>query len=414
MLKPIFFIVLFYSFDLFSREIHLKIGEQISFSKYGSLVIEKNETVKFQESRNTFTVSAQRSGQTTARSGSEIYNFYVLNRNQEITFSKLSQVLKNHKRLKVELSAGLVLVTGTLLRFSDWETLGNACLLSSCDYQMRVDPKPELHSKFETELRENLRKQGVQLPALLWEPTISTVLQNKKDANQLQALQSFGIKIISSSSVIDVQPLIKVELHVVEIKKEASISLGIDWPNQLSANLLPNASLNQSLDVVLKAFERNGECRTLASPTLLTRSGTQAEFLAGGELPIKTVSRFSNNVVWKKYGVSLKIKPRADSLGQLRLSLETEISRIDPAVSVDGVPGFFTHRTQSEFDLTQSKLIVLSGLFSKEDSESSQGVAGLSRIPILGSLFSSKDFRESKSELIIFVKPQIVGVQNVE
>ncbi len=389
--------------------VHLKIGESKKLQKKGTLVISKSNATRFSEDSESFTVTALKPGQSSARSGNSYFTFYVLSSEQELTYSLINKTLKNHSRLKVELRDGDVVVFGKLIRFEDWEILGESCLNQNCDYKLSVTSSSEVLKKFENQLSDHLRKRGLKLPALVWEPYLSTQLPRQKEQQLSQALKSYGISITISSTAIETEPSIKVQLRVVEIKKEASLTFGIDWPSQVSASLVPQISLNQNLEAILQGFERSGLSRTLASPTLLTRSGTQAEFLAGGELPIKTSGRYGSSVVWKKYGVSLKIKPQADAMGQLRVKLESEISRIDPSVTIDGVPGFLTHRTQNEFDLTHSKLIALSGLFTQEDSQSTQGIPGLSRLPIFGPLFSSQDFRDSKSELIIFVLPSIEG-----
>jgi pilus assembly protein CpaC len=93
----------------------------------------------------------------------------------------------------------------------------------------------------------------------------------------------------------------------------------------------------------------------------------------------------------------------------MSIYMETEVSALDPSTSVDGIPGLFTNRIQSHFDLEQSKTIVLSGLIKSDQSKVTQGIPGLSRLPILGTLFSSQDFRDNKTELLVFVTPEVVS-----
>ena len=105
----------------------------------------------------------------------------------------------------------------------------------------------------------------------------------------------------------------------------------------------------------------------------------------------------------------MKVKPIADESGRMSISLETEVSSIDDSRMVDGIPGLYTNRVQSYFDLNESKTIALSGLIKSEEGKASEGIPGISRIPILGALFASQDFREHRTELVIFVKPEIVN-----
>jgi len=120
------------------------------------------------------------------------------------------------------------------------------------------------------------------------------------------------------------------------------------------------------------------------------------------------------DVVWKKYGIIMKVKPRADFSGKMSISIETEVSSIDPSTVGEGVPALFTNKIQSHFDLNESRVIALSGLIKNEQSESSKGLPGLSRIPILGALFSSKDFRDNRTELVVFVRPEVLSPGSLE
>ena len=163
---------------------------------------------------------------------------------------------------------------------------------------------------------------------------------------------------------------------------------------------------NPSRDVLEEYFAVS---RVLARPNLLCRSGKEAEFVAGGEFPIKIFNYRQQDVVWKRYGIVLKIKPKADASGRISLGLETEVSTIDPAHTVDGIPGMLTNRVASYFDLTRPRTIVLSGLLKNEDSVHNAGVPGLSGLPILGPLFGSKEWKENRTELVIFVRPSIVS-----
>ena len=161
-------------------------------------------------------------------------------------------------------------------------------------------------------------------------------------------------------------------------------------------------------------LEKNGFAKVLASPNILCRSGKEAHFFAGGELPITIVNYKVQDVVWKKYGIILKVKPKADFSGKMSISIETEVSSIDPSTEGKGVPALFTNKIQSHFDLTESRLIALSGLIKNEQSENSSGLPGLARLPVLGPLFSSKEFRDDRTELVVFVQPEVISPGSLE
>jgi pilus assembly protein CpaC len=142
---------------------------------------------------------------------------------------------------------------------------------------------------------------------------------------------------------------------------------------------------------------------------LLCRSGKEAEFMAGGEFPVKVSSFRSSEVVWKSYGIRLHVKPLADVSGRMSIAIETEVSELDESHKTDDqIPGLFTNKMQTHFDLTRSRTIALSGLIKSGQSRHSSGLPGLSSLPILGPLFSSQEFKDEQSELVIFVTPEVM------
>jgi pilus assembly protein CpaC len=118
--------------------------------------------------------------------------------------------------------------------------------------------------------------------------------------------------------------------------------------------------------------------------------------------------------VWKKYGIMLNVKPKADFSGKMSISIETEVSSIDMSHAVDQVPALYTNKIQSHFELNGPRTIALSGLIKSDQGENSSGLPGLSRIPILGSLFSSKEFQDNRTELVVFVKPEVISPGSLE
>ena len=156
----------------------------------------------------------------------------------------------------------------------------------------------------------------------------------------------------------------------------------------------------------------SGAAVLLAEPRLSAASGGEAEFLAGGELPIPfTNADGSISVEFKEYGIILKINPIADDMGNISAHVETEVSSVDKSVSVNGVPGFKTRKTYTDVRMRNNQTLVLSGLISNEVAKDKNGLPILGNafdgIPILGHLFQSDSFRNNQSQLVIFVTPEI-------
>lgn len=161
----------------------------------------------------------------------------------------------------------------------------------------------------------------------------------------------------------------------------------------------------------------SGDALILAEPRLVARSGGEASFLAGGEVPIEIVTPTSAAIEFKQFGILLNIKPEIDRQNNIRASVETEISAVDQSVAVGNTPGFLTRRTNADILLKSGETLVMSGLVDRELGRDTTGLKGLSSIPILGALFRSRAFRDSKTDLVIFVTPMVYDAsdqQNIE
>ena len=119
-------------------------------------------------------------------------------------------------------------------------------------------------------------------------------------------------------------------------------------------------------------------------------------------------------MIWKTYGIQLKVLPTVDIHGKLSMQLTTEVSTIDESQKVDGLPGFLTNRIQNQFHLKQTEAIVISGLIREDSGKSKEGLPFLQHIPILGALFSSEEYKNQKTELVVIVKPKIISNQNAQ
>jgi len=155
---------------------------------------------------------------------------------------------------------------------------------------------------------------------------------------------------------------------------------------------------------------QSGDAYILATPELSTRSGGEAKFLAGGQIPIVTPASGLNpaTVNYKDYGIKLSINPVTDERDNIMAIIKTELSTIDPAVGTPQQPGFLTRSTDSEINVRNGETIVLSGLVNADLANQVDKVPWLGDLPILGPLFRSTNFRNNRSDLVIFVTPQVV------
>jgi pilus assembly protein CpaC len=173
---------------------------------------------------------------------------------------------------------------------------------------------------------------------------------------------------------------------------------------QYGINAAANAII--SVPAIIKLAVDSGDAFVLASPSIATKNGGQARFVSGGEVPIPTVSQNGTNVTFKPYGVLIEIAPKLDRFGNIAGLLKAEVSNIDPSVSVNGIPGFSTRRTESDFSVRTGDAIILSGLYNQEASKDVQKVPLLGDVPLFGELFKATNRRKLETEIYMIAVPR--------
>lgn len=174
------------------------------------------------------------------------------------------------------------------------------------------------------------------------------------------------------------------------------------------------------LDIQIDALETKGFARTLSEPNLIALSGTQAEFLAGGEVPVPVVGDDGDvTVEFKPVGVNLSFLPRVLDDDLINVAVTAEVSEIDPNVSValgDNVStvGFQTRRAQTTVELRDGQAFAIAGLLEERFADGIDQVPWLGDIPVLGALFRSANFTRDQSELVIFISVHLVTPLNSE
>jgi pilus assembly protein CpaC len=170
-----------------------------------------------------------------------------------------------------------------------------------------------------------------------------------------------------------------------------------------------------NVNATVRAMERAGVTRTLAEPNLTAISGESATFLAGGEFPVPvpgTCSTCPPSIEFKKFGVGLTFTPVVLSEGRISLKVMTEVSELssENSVTISGttVPSLKVRRADATLEIPSGGAMVLGGLIRDETKHSINGVPGLLQVPILGTLFRSRDFVNNQSELMIIVTPYVV------
>jgi pilus assembly protein CpaC len=178
-----------------------------------------------------------------------------------------------------------------------------------------------------------------------------------------------------------------------------------------------------SVQATIRAMESSGVIRTLAEPNLTAISGESATFIAGGEFPIPTgvtcqtspagaVGQCAPSIAFKKFGISLNFTPVVLTEGRISLRVMTEVSEVsnDNAITISGlsVPSIKTRRADTTLEIPSGGAMAMAGLIQQQTKQAINGLPGLAQLPVLGSLFRSRDFVNSQTELMVIVTPFIV------
>jgi pilus assembly protein CpaC len=193
----------------------------------------------------------------------------------------------------------------------------------------------------------------------------------------------------------------------------------IDGALNSASHLLSFGSGDNFVDFEITALERDGLLRTLAEPTLTAISGESAKFLAGGEYPVP-VGADDNEVKieFKPFGVGLGFTPVVMSEGQISMRINTEVSELAPenSLAIPGtdftVPGLKVRRAETTVELPSGGSMIMAGLIQDTMKQHINGTPGLKNLPILGTLFRSRDFQADETELVVIVTPYVVTPVN--
>jgi pilus assembly protein CpaC len=170
-----------------------------------------------------------------------------------------------------------------------------------------------------------------------------------------------------------------------------------------------------NLGAFITALQTESILQILAEPNLVTTNGKEAYFLVGGEFPVPVLqgggSAGAVTVQFKEFGIRLRFTPVVTGNGTIKLHLTQEVSTIDAAngVTFNGfvIPAIATRRTESDVELGDGQSFAVSGLLDNRDTESFNKLPFLSSIPVLGTLFKSKNVNKNRTELVLLVTPQV-------
>ncbi|MBI4051230.1 MAG: type II and III secretion system protein [Elusimicrobia bacterium] len=216
--------------------------------------------------------------------------------------------------------------------------------------------------------------------------------------------------------------LVSVSADIVEISGSVQTQKGFGW-NQLlefQEKEIPGIirigdfARKTALSTTLRLLETEGKAQFLANPKVITKSGTQANFVVGGEIPFPSVNNQGVGVDLKRFGIILNMLPvilsKKDERINVQLQLEVSNPDFSKPVTIQNVsvPSIVTRQVQTEVELKSGETLVIGGLKRSSKNVTKTRVPILGHIPLLGLLFTNSDVLEEQTSLFLFVTVEIV------
>lgn len=196
-----------------------------------------------------------------------------------------------------------------------------------------------------------------------------------------------------------------------------------------AAGAVANAFINRALpgfnfligseaqpNAILDALHTVTSVRVLSNPSLVVVNNQVATLQVGDSVPVSTgsatVLTTANTVVntidYRNTGIILKISPRINANGNVRLDVEQEISNVSAATAASLTPTVSERKVKSAITVASGQTVLLAGLISEQQTGTRNGIPVLDDIPGFGDAFSHQDKKNTRTELIIFIRPQII------
>ena len=173
--------------------------------------------------------------------------------------------------------------------------------------------------------------------------------------------------------------------------------------------------------VTVDANKEDGLIKILAEPNIISISGQEASFLAGGKIFIPVSSSNTGGfpvitLAEKEFGVGLKFTPTVMEGGRIHLKVAPEVSELSKTGSAfttvgnvtSVMPSITTRKVQTTVQLMDGQSLAIAGLIKNNVTETIKGIPLLGDIPILGALFRSSEFQSDRTELMFVITPRLI------
>ena len=241
----------------------------------------------------------------------------------------------------------------------------------------------------------------------------------------------------SAIKKLDIVPLqVLIEVTVAEVTLNDNLKYGIEWffrsgsasftltegTDSAIDQLFPGFSLflnTASADVVLNALDSVTDVNIISSPQLMVLDNQTATLQVGDQVPFATQSAVSvddpgapivNAIQQVDTGVILSVTPRVNPGGLVIMEIEQEVSEAVATTSSTSTasPTIRRSKISTTVAVQSGETVALGGLIQDTRTRKTQGIPLLSRLPIVGPLFGSKQDDTDRTELLVLITPRVV------
>lgn len=168
------------------------------------------------------------------------------------------------------------------------------------------------------------------------------------------------------------------------------------------------------LNLRLSALESQGQVKTISAPRITTMDNVSATISQGVSIPFSQVSAAGANTTFVSAKLSLNVTPHITQDGSVMMKVEAQNNSPDPSNSgSNGQPGIAQKEASTTVMVKDGETTVIGGIYTRQGSNSQNGLPILSKIPVIGFFFRNFKELETKQELLVFITPRILNRQAV-
>ena len=271
-------------------------------------------------------------------------------------------------------------------------------------------PKPDLSSGIRITPNPETNTLVIRATPQVYAKILATLKQLDKQAVQVLINTTIAEVNLNDTLQYGVQAYLKT--HDVKVGFSNGNGLAIR-PNLPGFNLLVGSAVDPR--IVLDALSAVTRVRVVSSPSIVVLENESATIKVGDSIPITVqkqqatdkTSNIINSIEYRDAGVILKVKPRISANGIVTMIISQELSSVTGGAT-SLTPTFSQRTITSTVSVPSAQTVVLGGLISGQESHEKSSVPILNKVPVIGDLIGHTDNIAKRTELIVFITPQII------